>query len=95
MSDGHLNMGHPMKPTPKVAVKKQNVTLTDKQKVAALTAENLKLQRQIAKDYASRVSLENQVRALQDENKRSNLPSPSMEGLLGGKAIELLKKIRK
>jgi len=84
-----------MKPAPKVAAKKEQVTLTDKQKVVALTAENLKLQRQIAKDYASRVSLENQVRALQQENKRFNLPSPSMEELLDGKASDLLKTIRK
>ena len=84
-----------MKPTPKVAAKKESVFLTDKEKVIALTAENLKLQRQIAKDYASRVSLENQVRALQEENKRLHLPSPSMDDLLAGKASDLLKKISK
>ena len=63
-----------MKPAPKVNPKKQKIVLTDKEKVIALTAENLKMQRQIAKDYASRVSLENQVKALQEENKRLHEP---------------------
>ena len=84
-----------MKPAPKVNPKKQKIVLTDKEKVIALTAENLKMQRQIAKDYASRVSLENQVRALQEENKRLHLPSPSMDAELLGRAGDLLKKIQK
>jgi len=84
-----------MKPTPKVNHKKQKIELTDKEKVVALTAEILKLQRKIAKDYASHVSLENQVRALQEENKRLHLPSPSIDADLLGSAGDLLKKIQK
>ena len=44
--------------------------LDPQQKIDALAAENLKLQRQIAKHYAARVSAENKARVLQEENER-------------------------
>ena len=52
--------------------------LSPQQKIDALTAKILQLQRKIAKDYASSISDKNEIKALKEENERLHglVPDP-------------------
>ena len=85
-----------MKPLKKVVIAEQEIELTSEEKITALTAENLKLQRHIAKEYASKVSMENKLRILQEENDRlKHLATPVSSDDLNNLAASLLDKLRK